>query len=222
LPIGHRSVKGISKTPGDVGNRVTGLLDLWDYRRRVSAIYARVREGPGPEAWERWRDERDELFASHPQSPIEDTRRFSGLRYFPYDPSWRTTGTLVSEGPETMDVAHSGQGATSFHRVGSVEFEVAGQAARLGLYWLTGYGGGIFLPFRDATNGGETYGGGRYLLDSAKGADLGHDGHRIVLDFNYAYHPSCVHSISWSCPLAPAENQLDFPVTAGEVLPEPA
>lgn len=201
---------------------MTALLDLWDYRRRVSGIYARVREADGPQAWERWRTERDDLFADHPQTPIEDADRFAGLRYFPYDPSWRTTGKLIPEEVETTDVAHSGEGVTAFQRMGTIEFEVAGHAARLGLYWLTGYGGGVFLPFRDGTNGSETYGGGRYLLDSAKGADLGHEGDRIVLDFNYAYHPSCVHSTRWSCPLAPHENRLDFAVAAGELLPHPA
>ena len=198
---------------------VTGTLDLWDYRRRVSDIYARVRAGQGPEAWEVWREARDDLFAHHPQTPVEDTKQFSGLRYFSYDPAWRAIGTLVSVEDETLDVGHSGEGTTSFHRLGVVEFDVAGRTGSLGLYWLTGYGGGVFLPFRDATNGEETYGGGRYLLDSAKGADLGHEGESIVLDFNYAYHPSCVHSPRWSCPLAPPESRLDFPVTAGEMLP---
>ncbi|MBW3666251.1 MAG: DUF1684 domain-containing protein [Actinobacteria bacterium] len=201
---------------------MSATLDLWDYRRRVSEIYARVREGQGIGAWERWREERDQLFAHHPQTPIEATVRFTGLPYFPYDPGWRITGALLPEEDETLDVGHSGEGATSFLRVGTVQFEAKGRAGRLGLYWLTGYGGGVFLPFRDLTNGDLTYGGGRYLLDSAKGADLGHDGDLIVLDFNYAYHPSCVHSSRWSCPLAPAENRLDFPVTAGERLPGPA
>ena len=201
---------------------VTGNLDLWDYRRQVSDIYARVRAGQGREAWERWREARDDLFAHHPQTPVEDTKRFSGLRYFPYDPAWRAIGTFVSEEGKTLDVGHSGRGTTSFRRLGTVEFDVAGRSGRFGLYWLTGYGGGVFLPFRDATNGEETYGGGRYLLDAAKGADLGHEGESIVLDFNYAYHPSCVHSSRWSCPLAPPENRLDFPVTAGEMLPTAA
>jgi hypothetical protein len=84
--------------------------------------------------------------------------------------------------------------------------------------WLNAYGGGVFVPFRDATNGAATYGGGRYLLDTVKGADLGHNGDAMVLDFNYAYHPSCVHSLQWSCPLAPPGNTLDIEVTAGERL----
>jgi uncharacterized protein (DUF1684 family) len=86
----------------------------------------------------------------------------------------------------------------------------------LSFYWLNTYGGGVFVPFRDETNGSETYGGGRYLLDTAKGADLGHSGTKVILDFNYSYHPSCAHNEAWSCPLAPAENRLAIPVRAGE------
>jgi uncharacterized protein (DUF1684 family) len=74
----------------------------------------------------------------------------------------------------------------------------------------------LFLPFRDATNGTSTYGGGRYLLDTAKGADLGSVGDALVVDFNYAYHPSCFHSARWTCPLAPPRNTLAVAVEAGE------
>ena len=91
--------------------------------------------------------------------------------------------------------------------------------AELTAYWLQEYGGGVFLPFRDATAGSGTYGGGRYLLDTAKGADLGSSGDRVVLDFNFAYHPSCVHDPRWSCPLAPTDNALTMTVNAGERLP---
>jgi hypothetical protein len=162
--------------------------------------------------------ERDDLFATHPQSPIEDRSRFSGLPYFPYDPAWRTSGRFTPSDDEFAVVDHSGDGSTRFVKIGVVEFEAAGNPARLEVLWLDSYGGGIFLPFRDATNGGPTYGGGRYLLDTVKGADLGHAGDEIVLDFNYAFHPSCVHSERWSCPLAPPANRLPFPVEAGERL----
>jgi uncharacterized protein (DUF1684 family) len=85
---------------------------------------------------------------------------------------------------------------------------------------MAGYAGGLFLPFRDATNGRETYGAGRYLLDAAKSADLGPGGApgSLVLDFNFAFHPSCAFDARWSCPLAPPENRLDAPVEAGERL----
>ena len=108
-----------------------------------------------------------------------------------------------------------------FVRIGWVDFAVGGVEQRLAVYWLNEYAGGIFIPFRDATSGNETYGGGRYLWDSAKGADLGSAGDELVLDFNYAYHPSCVYDARWSCPLAPQENWLSIAIEAGERL-EPA
>ena len=100
-----------------------------------------------------------------------------------------------------------------------------GLEARLGgeltLYWIEGYGGGVFLPFADATSGTETYGGGRYLLDTIKGADLGkiRPDATLVLDFNFSYFPSCAYSSRYVCPLAPASNRLNGAVRAGERLP---
>ena len=78
---------------------------------------------------------------------------------------------------------------------------------------------GVFLPFADATRGSETYGGGRYLLDTVKGADLGEADGRLVLDFNFAYNPSCSYDPQWDCPLAPPPNWLRVPVEAGERYP---
>ena len=75
----------------------------------------------------------------------------------------------------------------------------------------------MFLPFRDATSGKSTYGGGRYLLDTAKGADLGGDGATLRLDFNFAYHPSCHYDPQWVCPLAPLSNRLTVAIEAGEL-----
>jgi uncharacterized protein (DUF1684 family) len=85
---------------------------------------------------------------------------------------------------------------------------------------MAGYAGGLFLPFRDATNGTETYGAGRYLLDAAKSADLGGDPERrsLILDFNFAFQPSCAFDPRWSCPLSPPENRLDLRIEAGERL----
>jgi uncharacterized protein len=108
---------------------------------------------------------------------------------------------------------------------GQVELVAVGNLAALAddveltLYWIGGYGGVVFLPFKDATSGHETYGGGRNLLDTVKSADLGTtaDG-RAILDFNFAYHPSCVYSDRWTCPLAPPANVLPKPVRGGERL----
>jgi uncharacterized protein (DUF1684 family) len=194
-------------------------LDLWDYRRRVDEIYARVRRGGAGEAtWRGWVEDRDSLFANHPQSPIEDRAAFTGLAYFDHDPAWRLQGVFTPIEEESAVLEHSGAGSTGFVRIGTVAITAPAGEASIDVLWLDAYGGGLFLPFRDQTNGTSTYGGGRYLLDTVKGADLGHDDDRIVLDFNYAYHPSCVHSYRWSCPLAPPQNRLPFPVETGERL----
>lgn len=182
-------------------------------------MYRRVREsGPGEAAWSGWVGDRNHLFATHFESPIEDPSGFTGLPYFQYDPIWRTSGQFTPGEDEATVLEHDGDGTTRFAKVGMVDFEVAGHMGTLDVLWLDAYGGGIFLPFRDVSNGQTTYGGGRYLLDTVKGADLGHEGADIVLDFNYSYHPSCVHSYRWSCPLAPPANGLAFSVEAGERL----
>lgn len=194
-------------------------LDLLDYRRRVAETYRAVRSGPpSVETWRAWVVARDDLFANHPQTALEDPSSFTGIPYFDYDADWRTTGTLTPTDAWATELGNSGSGTTGFLTAGSVSFELAGRPHELQVLWLNSYGGGIFLPFRDLTNGRTTYSGGRYLLDTAKGADLGHSGDELILDFNYAYHPSCVHSYRWSCPLAPATNHLDVEVTAGERL----
>jgi uncharacterized protein (DUF1684 family) len=182
-------------------------------------MYREVRAGgPGSHVRDGWIDARDRLFATHPQSPIEDLDTFDGLLYFPYDPAWRKTVTLMATDDSEATLDHSADGTTRFVKIGQVGFESGGHGATLEVLWLDAYGGGVFIPFRDETNGTSTYGGGRYLLDTVKGADLGHEGDEIVLDFNYAYHPSCVYSYRWSCPLAPPANRLPFPVEAGERL----
>jgi len=101
-------------------------------------------------------------------------------------------------------------------RFGRVSFQLSGQTVALSLFWILGYGGGIFLPFRDQTNSNGTYGGGRYLLDTIKHADLGQADGRLVIDFNFAYNPSCAYNSRWHCPLAPAENRLPVALPAGE------
>jgi uncharacterized protein (DUF1684 family) len=200
-------------------------LALADWRRRVSAIYQAAREGaahdPGA-AWVEWRRSRDELFAAHPQSPVPlgSRRGFAGLAYFDYDPAARVIGALLPAAHETLELEVSAGEPISFSRVGACAFELNGERHTLDLFWLEGYGGGLFLPFRDETSGEDTYGAGRYLLDSVKGADLGTDDRgRLVLDFNFAYNPSCAYDPVWSCPLSPARNRLHVAVRAGERTP---
>ena len=199
-------------------------LDLADWRRQVSSLYATMRADRRAAQLRlvAFRAGKDRLFADHASSPVPaDARRnFHGLAYWRHDPALRFTAALEPD-PEAPapEVPRSGEGqAMPFTRIGWVSFTVEGTACKLAVYWLNEYSGGLFIPFRDATSGAETYGGGRYLWDSAKGADLGSSGDELTLDFNYAYHPSCVYDARWSCPLAPQENWLPVPIPAGERL----
>jgi len=208
-----------------VTDRLPPELDLLDWKRRVFAFYAETRDARDHElAWRRWRRVRDELFAAHPQSPLPEAERsrFGGLPYFDYDPAYRTLGAIQAADPRAYEIATSGEheGSYGFTRFATTTFELRGRSLSLELYWLEGYGGGLFVPFRDATSGKNTYGAGRYLLDTVKGADLGMDGDRLVLDFNFAYNPSCAYDPRWVCPLAPPPNRLDVPIEAGERYPD--
>ena len=126
------------------------------------------------------------------------------------------TAEAVPAAPERYELEASAGEPMAFVRFARARFELAGSACELELYWLEAYGGGLFVPFADATSGEETYGAGRYLLDTVKGADLGTDGDRLVLDFNLAYNPSCSYDPRWACPLSPPANRLTIPVRAGE------
>jgi len=220
-------------TPGD-------YLALADWRRRVAIMWQEWRASASdPEgATAAFRAAKDELFRDHPQSPLQpkDRASFVGLDYWPYDPAWRMEVRLTDApapptpdapatpgllGLGTISLPNSGQEAIAFSRIGSVELVGPLSGKRLSVYWIEGYGGGLFLPFRDTTSGTATYGAGRYLLDSIKSADHGGDWRTglLVLDFNMAYHPSCAYDPRWACPLAPPENRLPVPVEVGERLP---
>ena len=198
------------------------MLDLLDYRRRVSEMYRQVRTlgSSAPEAHACFRRVRDELFQTHPQSPLDEQQKAAsqGLRYFDYDPAFRVVAradTRVEPVSYQLDLGQDGP--VTLRQFGQVSFEIPTGSGTLGLFWIAGYGGGLFLPFRDATSGVQTYGGGRYLYDTIKGADLGTALDELVLDFNYAYHPSCLCNPRWVCPLAPPQNRLDFPIPVGEM-----
>jgi uncharacterized protein len=198
------------------------IADLLDWKRRVFEIYTRVRADSEPRrGWALWREARDELFRSHPQSPLSDEARsgFSGLEYFAYESAARVVASLSEAPPQRYEILTSTGGSFSFTRFAVATFPLDGETRELELYWLDGYGGGVFLPFRDDTSGGETYGAGRYLLDTVKGADLGMEGDRLILDFNFAYNPSCAYDPRWACPLAPPPNRLPVRIEAGEKTP---
>jgi hypothetical protein len=199
-------------------------LELTDWRRQVSALYAQVRAAPSPEQGHAlWRAGRDALFRDHPQSPLPpgDPLRRSGIPVWPYDPALRFTLPLepVDEA-ETLSLPTDNGGTTTLRLAGRVS--IPGPiASTVDVWWLQQYAGGIFLPIRDGSAGDTSYGGGRYLLDTAKGADLGGDhlnGGHLVIDLNFLYHPSCRYSPEWQCPLAPAGNTFAARVDAGERL----
>ena len=197
-------------------------LTLLDWKRRIFALYAEIRADPDPEhAWRHWRDTRDRLFREHPQSPIPAELRaaYAGVPCFDYDRALRTVATVERAAPERREIATSGTTPYAFVRFARAHFRLADADRSLDLYWLEAYAGGLFLSFTDDTSGSETYAAGRYLLDTVKGADLGERNGRLVLDFNFAYNPSCSYDPRWVCPLAPPGNRLSDPIRAGERLP---
>ncbi len=196
-------------------------LDLLDWKRRVFALYAGVRASADPEpAWHGWRAAKDELFRTHPQSPLPEEQRaaFTGLPYYDYDPALRVLAEVEPADEARILITGSGEEPTPFRRFATAVFDLEDDPRRLALYWLEAYGGGVFLPFGDATSGSETYGAGRYLLDTVKGADLGTQDGQLVLDFNFAYNPSCSYDPRWACPLTPPENRLPVEIRGGERL----
>jgi uncharacterized protein len=213
-------------------------LDLYDWRVRVAGLYGEranaLRRGEAADViWDLFRRGRDALFAGHPQTPLNDADRasFAGLRYYPYDPAYCLTATLtLAEDPTPAVLPASGEHTMRFHLAGQVTANIGGEPISLAVYWIDVYGGGLLLPFRDATSNTTTYGGGRYLFDTVKGSNfvrldsphgeadrMGYAGGPILLDFNYAYNPSCAYDASWLCPLSPPGNRLTLPIAAGEL-----
>jgi len=194
-------------------------LSLLDWKRAIGELYAEIRVTPDKHAaWNHWRETRARLFREHPQSPVPPVQRagYDGPHLYEYDPTWSLTATTEPVESRRLEIATSNVDTMAFTRFGLAHFTHAGIDLTLELYWLEGYGGGIFLPFADATSDEETYGAGRYLLDTVKGADLGERGGQLVLDFNFAYQPSCAYDPRWTCPLTPPANRLPVAVRAGE------
>jgi uncharacterized protein (DUF1684 family) len=206
---------------------MSDYLDLYDFRLRVAALYRErgqaLLAGQDPATvLERFRQARDELFAHHPQSALDEAQRpvFQGLHYFPYNSKMCFEVEIDTDVvPTRRSVPMKADESMTMTTVGRVHFTVEDEPVALSIYWIEVYGGGLFLPFRDATSPAESYGAGRYLFDTIKGSDFlpARRGRgEIVLDFNYAYNPSCAYSDRWVCPLAPSENRLRVPIRAGE------
>jgi uncharacterized protein (DUF1684 family) len=207
-----------TSAPADADDLRPTDLDLADWREQVARLYLSDRDLAG------FRAARDEMFATHPQSPIPPGRRagFAGLSYFPANADAIVEAPLApAEGGIEIDTGGP-DGVVRYRRVAVA----ATPWGPLTLWWIEAYGGGLFLPFRDGTSAAESYGGGRYLTDTVKGTFgrglvvLGPD--RVRLDFNYGYNPSCAYDDRWACPLAPEENRLTARIPAGERAYHPA
>ncbi|MBY0612567.1 MAG: DUF1684 domain-containing protein [Beijerinckiaceae bacterium] len=203
----------------------TNYLDLLDYRRQTLEMYRILREiaeADPAKAWLYWRQRRDQLFATHPQTALsrDVVSIFQGLSYFRYDPALRFRAPLDRSSRSSPESIGTSTGAArDFFRIGTVSLPVG----TLEVYWLNEYSGGLFLPFQDPTGAYATYGGGRYVLDTAKGADLGSTTKdELIIDFNFAYNPSCHYDPQWNCPLSPSANRLAVRIEAGEMRFDPS
>ncbi|HET9842949.1 MAG TPA: DUF1684 domain-containing protein [Nocardioides sp.] len=187
------------------------------WRREVHALYADVRASSDPaSAHTAWVERRTILFDQHPATPRQPGQ---ALQHAAYHPAYRFVLEMQPAAPEEWAPTTGSDGAVPFTRAG--RFDIPGIGS-LDVWWLGSYGNGIFVPLRDATAGRTTYGAGRYLLDTVKGADLGREGAddlAWVLDLNFAYNPSCAYDPAWACPLAPAGNRLEVEVPVGELSP---
>lgn len=214
-------------TPGD--GSLQDRLTLADWRRRMAELYAEVRAMAASDpavALGHFRAAREWLLREHPQSPVPAAERaaFRSV-HFDHDPGLRFEAVVEPAPPPepgalALELPNSGADVLAFRRLGTVRLAFPEGDRSLTVFWMTGYAGGLFIPFRDATNGTETYGAGRYLVDGAKSADLGANPETgaLILDFNFACQPSCAFDPRWACPLAPPENRLDIAVRAGERL----
>lgn len=160
---------------------------------------------------------KDSLFRHGPESPLrpEAAAGFPGLRYFPVDPAWRIPGEFHRYGRvRRLPMPDSAGATTVVRRLGRFLFERGGRSFRLEVYG-SDQDPGLSVFFTDETNGGQTYGAGRYAPVAADRNGT------WVLDFNLAYNPFCAYNAEYICPLPPEENRLPFAVRAGELNPGP-
>jgi uncharacterized protein len=170
-----------------------------------------------------FRDGRDKEFRNRAESPLkaEDFTAFKGLNYFPTDDTFRVTAELTRTPDEKVFQMPTSAGtARTFVKYGVLKFTLAEKTHTLSIYQADAdsrarhpeYADLLFIPFRDQTNGSETYGAGRYIdIKMPKDA-------RVTIDFNLAYNPNCAYGRNdFSCPVPPKENFLQTRVTAGEM-----
>jgi uncharacterized protein (DUF1684 family) len=199
----------------------SGPLAVVDWRRQTAALYAQIRAEPDPRrAHGLWCAVRAGMLKTHPASPVPAAERdaYQGPPVAPYDPALRFEAEVDTDVElRRLEIPTATNGVVPFERIGRLHLPGVGG---LDVWWLASYGGGLFVPIKDALAGTQTYGGGRYLIDTVKGADLGGEGRRLVVDLNFAYNPSCAYDPAWACPLAQPGNTVAVAVRAGELYRE--
>jgi hypothetical protein len=164
------------------------------------------------------RQEKDDFFAQHRQSPIPPEERddFDGLDYFAPDEAYRVEATVaLHDDPETVEMETTDGPSVDYERVATFSFEIDGESLTLHGYRQAGEDTEtVFIPFRDKTTGQQTYKRGRYLeVEPDRPLE---DGETVPIDFNLAYSPFCAYSETFACPLPPEENWLETTIEAGE------
>lgn len=196
---------------------MTDWHNIMDWRQKVAALYQPVSNARVLESeWADFVDARRKLIHSHPVAmSVKDA---DAPHYFAYNSSFALQSHFrpIDDGSR-YTVSGGYDGPISFKAIArSTELSPI-LGGELTLYWLEQYGGGLFLPFKDASCGKASYAGGRYLIDSVKSAFLGlSESGALRLDFNYSYFPSCAHDNFYTCPLSPSENSLPKFISAGE------
>jgi len=205
------------------------LLSLINWRREIFSIYDEVRsEEDGIVAWNIWKDKREKLFKFHPESPTFDPKKQSGFNDVPVLYSYNQKFSLFSkfEQISNSEIIQLNTDENSITRLKPF-IKTTNLKDFLGIeltvFKIEGYGGGLFLPFTDSgcKSGGAHYEGGRYLIDTVKGADLGElKTDELRLDFNFSYNPSCSYNSKWTCPILKDYNRISILVDAGEKKPK--
>lgn len=184
----------------------------------LSGYYFFTQDTPEPLSYkQRLEDHRLELayfMRANPSSPfLKNPIGFTELKFYPVDETYKVTADFIPiDDINKIDLPTSDGKVRAYFRYGYLNFSLQGQKQRLLVYKSATPGDNeLFLGFSDPSNGGETYGGGRYL-------DINHSGQqKVILDFNMAYNPYCAYNEEFSCPIPPRENKISIPVKAGEM-----
>ena len=204
------------------------MLSLIDWRREIFEIYSDIRtESDGKMAWEKWRVKREELFKHHPESPTFNIKSIPGSYaqpiLYPYNPNFCLSSKFkFLESSEILELITDDNSITRIQPFLETTNLFEKLNIELTIFKILGYGGGLFLPFFDkgCFSNGENYEGGRYLIDTIKGADLGEcKKNELRLDFNFSYNPSCSYNSKWTCPIIKNYNNIPILIDAGEKKP---